>query len=166
MSVNDGLGNLNDGAYRSGVAARLAGIPVETLRVWERRYGVVGPRLSPRGQRLYSSVEIRRLALIKQLVDMGHPIGAIAALPTDALNEMNANARTLAGPSGLADDDTLREARANHAVTTLPDAQSLDRYARKPCRDTATVRAGAHISRTVLNAHFCLRVLKNTIICY
>lgn len=25
-------------AYRSGVAARLAGLSVETLRVWERRY--------------------------------------------------------------------------------------------------------------------------------
>ena len=111
MSIEDSAGNMSAGAYRSGVAARLAGIPVETLRVWERRYRVVGPRLSPRGQRLYSSVEIRRLALIKQLVDMGHPIGAIAALPTDALNAMHANARTLAGPSGLADDNTLRKTR-------------------------------------------------------
>ncbi len=111
MSVKESSGDLSAGAYRSGVAARLAGIPVETLRVWERRYGVIGPRLSPRGQRLYSSVEIRRLALIKQLVDMGHPIGAIAVLPTDALNAMHANARTLAGPSGLAHDDELRETR-------------------------------------------------------
>ena len=31
--------------YRSGMAARLAGIPVETLRVWERRYAVVARRL-------------------------------------------------------------------------------------------------------------------------
>lgn len=71
--------------FRSGAAARLAGIPVETLRVWERRYGVVGPRLSPRGQRLYSAAEIRRLCLIKQLVDAGNSIGAIAALPLEAL---------------------------------------------------------------------------------
>jgi len=111
MSIKDSSGNLSAGAYRSGVAARLAGIPVETLRVWERRYGVVGPRLSPRGQRLYSSAEIRRLALIKQLVDMGHPIGAIAALPMDALSAMHATARTLPGPGGLADEDTLRETR-------------------------------------------------------
>jgi len=111
MSIEDSSGNSSAGAYRSGAAARLAGMPVETLRVWERRYGVVGPRLSARGQRLYSSAEIRRLALIKQLVDMGHPIGAIAALPTDALNAMHANARTLAGLSGLSDDDTLGEAR-------------------------------------------------------
>lgn len=71
--------------FRSGAAARLAGIPVETLRVWERRYTVVGPRLSPRGQRLYSVADIRRLSLIKQLVDAGNSIGAIAALPREAL---------------------------------------------------------------------------------
>lgn len=111
MNNEDSSGKFGAGAFRSGVAARLAGIPVETLRVWERRYRVVGPRLSPRGQRLYSSVEIRRLTLIKQLVDMGHPIGAIATLPTDALNAMQASERTLAGPSGLSDDETLRETR-------------------------------------------------------
>ncbi len=83
------------GTYRSGIAARLAGIPVETLRVWERRYGVVGPRLSPRGQRLYSATQIQRLALIKELVDAGHPIGVVAALTTDALNAARAMARTL-----------------------------------------------------------------------
>jgi hypothetical protein len=71
--------------FRSGAAARMAGIPVETLRVWERRYTVVGPRLSARGQRLYSVADVRRLSLIKQLVDAGNSIGAIAALPLEAL---------------------------------------------------------------------------------
>jgi DNA-binding transcriptional MerR regulator len=74
--------------YRSGTAARLAGIPVETLRVWERRYGVVGPGVSPRGHRLYSAEDVSRLALIKQLVDLGTPIGSIATLPLASLREM------------------------------------------------------------------------------
>ena len=91
---------LEAATYRSGVAARLAGVPVETLRVWEHRYGVVGPRLSPRGQRLYSAEEVKRLALIKQLVDAGHPIGAIATLATDALTAMRAIEKTLATPAG------------------------------------------------------------------
>lgn len=85
-------------SYRSGIAARLAGVPVETLRVWERRYGVIGPRLSARGQRLYSALEIKRLALVKNLVDVGHSIGSIAALPTDVLMAMRANASALAPP--------------------------------------------------------------------
>jgi DNA-binding transcriptional MerR regulator len=85
-------------AYRSGSAARLAGIPVETLRVWERRYKVVGPRLSPGGQRLYSSAEVKRLTLIRQLVDMGHPISAVAALEDAALAAMRSESRSLEKP--------------------------------------------------------------------
>ncbi|MFO1303210.1 MAG: MerR family transcriptional regulator [Burkholderiales bacterium] len=75
-------------AYRTGAAARLAGMPVETLRVWERRYGVIGPRQSPRGHRLYSAEDVSRLALVRQLVELGNPIGDIAGLPTAALRQM------------------------------------------------------------------------------
>ena len=110
--THENMGSTPDAAtYRSGIAGRLAGVPVETLRVWERRYGVVGPRVSPRGQRLYSSVEIRRLALIKQMVDAGHRIGAIAALPTDALIAMRAAASTLAAPPSGNGNDASRELR-------------------------------------------------------
>lgn len=72
-------------SYRSGVAARLAGLPVETLRVWERRYGLSDTHRSEHGQRLYTPDQVRRLGLLKQLVDQGNPIGSIAGLPVDQL---------------------------------------------------------------------------------
>jgi DNA-binding transcriptional MerR regulator len=75
-------------SYRSGAAARLTGIPVETLRVWERRYNVVGPRQSAKGQRLYSPTDVTRLSVIKRLVDSGHAIGSIAALDLEQLRTM------------------------------------------------------------------------------
>ncbi len=75
-------------AYRSGAAAKLTGIPVETLRVWERRYQVVGPHQSEKGQRLYSPAEVTRLKVVKQLVDAGYAIGSIAALNLEQLREM------------------------------------------------------------------------------
>ncbi|SDG77886.1 MULTISPECIES: MerR family transcriptional regulator [unclassified Duganella] len=71
--------------YRSGVAARLAGLPVETLRVWERRYGVSEADRSPHGQRLYSAEQVHRLGLIKRVVDQGHAIGTVARLDVDEL---------------------------------------------------------------------------------
>lgn len=74
--------------YRSGAVARLTGIPVQTLRVWERRYKIVGPRQSASGQRLYAPAEVARLAVIKQLVDSGHAIGSIAMLGLDQLRAM------------------------------------------------------------------------------
>ncbi len=78
--------------YRSGTAARLAGIPVATLRMWERRYRVVGPQTSARGHRRYAAEDVSRLALIKSLVDLGHPIGTVASLPEETLREMRAAA--------------------------------------------------------------------------
>jgi DNA-binding transcriptional MerR regulator len=74
--------------YRSGAAARLAGLSVETLRVWERRYGLSDTSRSPHGQRLYSAAQVRRLGLLKQLVDQGHPIGALAGLRIEQLQEL------------------------------------------------------------------------------
>jgi DNA-binding transcriptional MerR regulator len=74
--------------HRTGVAARLAGLPVETLRVWERRYALSETERSAHGQRLYSTEQVRRLGLLKQLVDQGHPIGVLAGLPMRQLEEM------------------------------------------------------------------------------
>jgi DNA-binding transcriptional MerR regulator len=79
------------GMHRTGVAARLAGLPVETLRVWERRYALSDTERSTHGQRLYSAEQVRRLGLLKQLVDQGHPIGVLAGLPMRQLEEMTAS---------------------------------------------------------------------------
>lgn len=74
--------------YRTGAAARLAGLPVETLRVWERRYSLSDAQRSERGQRLYSAEQVARLGLLKQLVDQGHAIGVLAGLGRDQLQSM------------------------------------------------------------------------------
>ncbi len=81
-------GSTGELTYRSGAAARLAGLSVETLRVWERRYGLSDTRRSEHGQRLYSADQVRRLGLLKQLVDQGHPIGQVARLAEDRLREL------------------------------------------------------------------------------
>ena len=75
---------------RSGTAARLSGVPVATLRVWERRYGVVAAPKTATGQRLYSGHDVQRLRLIKQLTERGHAIGTIAALALPALEALAA----------------------------------------------------------------------------
>jgi DNA-binding transcriptional MerR regulator len=74
--------------YRSGVAARLAGLSVETLRVWERRYNLSDTTRSAHGQRLYTHEQVRHLGLLKQLVDQGHAIGVLAGLSIEQLNDL------------------------------------------------------------------------------
>lgn len=74
--------------HRSGAVARMLRMPVATLRVWERRYGVTQPMLSASGQRLYSADDVRRLALLKQLTDLGHAIGSLARLDMKRLQQV------------------------------------------------------------------------------
>lgn len=76
--------------HRSGAVARMLRMPVATLRVWERRYGLTQPHLSPSGQRLYADDDVRRLALIKQLTDLGHAIGTLAPLDMPQLQRVAA----------------------------------------------------------------------------
>lgn len=76
-----------EAAYRIGAVSRLTGIPAETLRVWERRYGVVKPGRAEGRFRLYTRDDLGRLALIKQLVDTGNAIGSVANLSLEQLQE-------------------------------------------------------------------------------
>lgn len=95
MKKNELSNQGTEPTYRSGTAARLAGIPVDTLRMWERRYQVVGPQVSAHGHRRYAAEDVDRLALIKALVDLGHSIGTIAHLSAAKLHEMRAGPVTL-----------------------------------------------------------------------
>lgn len=100
--------------YRSGAVARMVRIPVATLRIWERRYQVVGPALTPSGHRLYSGADVERLLLIKQLVDQGHAIGSLARLPVAGLLEIADARAALAAPA-----DTRAPVRARAALIGL-----------------------------------------------
>ncbi len=74
---------------RIGAVSRLTRIPVDTLRAWERRYGVVAPNREMSAVRLYDQDDVARLASIKRLVDSGHAIGSVANLSRDELHAMS-----------------------------------------------------------------------------
>lgn len=70
------------------VVVRRTGLNASVLRAWERRYGAVEPGRSEGGQRLYSEVDIRKLALLRELVDQGHAIGQVAGLSEAELRRL------------------------------------------------------------------------------
>ena len=80
----------HESSYRIGAVARLTGVNVDTLRIWERRYQVVTPQRSEGGSRLYCEADIERLVLIKRLVDAGHAIGTVAGLTHEQLKARGA----------------------------------------------------------------------------
>ncbi len=75
----------SEARYRIGAVCRMTGISQHVLRVWEKRYAVVEPLRSDNHRRLYSDTDVRRLGLLKALVDRGHAIGSIAELDDAAL---------------------------------------------------------------------------------
>ena len=54
------------GVYMISVAAELAGMHPQTLRIYENR-GLITPRRSPKNTRLYSEEDVQRLRRIQQL---------------------------------------------------------------------------------------------------
>jgi DNA-binding transcriptional MerR regulator/methylmalonyl-CoA mutase cobalamin-binding subunit len=56
--------------YTIKQAATRSGLSVPTVRVWERRYGVVHPQRTPSGYRLYDEDAINRLVAMRYLVDV------------------------------------------------------------------------------------------------
>lgn len=74
-------------------ASEATGLGVETLRAWERRYGIVVPARDGSGRRIYSASDIVRLRRLREATDRGHPIGRLAGLRDDELE-------TLLGESG------------------------------------------------------------------
>lgn len=73
---------------------RLTGVNPVTLRAWERRYGLLRPRRTPKGHRLYSGRDIERVRRIVRLIDRGIPVGQIREV--------------LDGPSGARRGDPVR----------------------------------------------------------
>jgi MerR family transcriptional regulator, light-induced transcriptional regulator len=77
-----------DARYQIGAVARVTGLSTHTLRVWERRYGVVTPARTPGGSRVYSDADVNKLRLLKRLTGEGHSIGRIAHLSINELRDM------------------------------------------------------------------------------
>lgn len=65
--------------YGIGTVARLTGLKSDTLRVWERRYGLGASYKSPTGRRQYTQSDLDHLQLVSALVKQGVRIGEIAS---------------------------------------------------------------------------------------
>ena len=83
--------------YAISVAARMASMEIQNLRVYER-HGLVSPARTPGGTRLYSAEDVTRLIRIGELLDEGLNLAGIARVlnleaSVDRLRETNAQLR-------------------------------------------------------------------------
>ena len=83
--------------YAISVAARMASMEIQNLRVYER-HGLVSPARTPGGTRLYSAEDVTRLIRIGELLGEGLNLAGIARVlnledSVDRLRATNARLR-------------------------------------------------------------------------
>jgi len=55
----------------------LTGVNPNTLRAWERRYGLLSPERTPSGYRMYTQADVDRLRMVQDLLNRGVPAGQV-----------------------------------------------------------------------------------------
>ncbi len=60
-----------DKLFHIGELSRRAGVPVESLRAWERRYGLLAPSRTPGGFRLYGEDDVARVLAMRAHLGTG-----------------------------------------------------------------------------------------------
>ena len=73
------MSDLDRGVYVISVAAELAGVHPQTLRIYERR-GLLDPARTLGGSRRYSQRDIERLRRIHELVEAGLNLAGVKAV--------------------------------------------------------------------------------------
>lgn len=69
-----------EGFYQISDLARLSGIKAHTIRIWEKRYGLIVPFRTDTNIRYYDDAQLKRLLNVASLVDHGHKISHVAAM--------------------------------------------------------------------------------------
>ncbi|MGA0068107.1 MAG: MerR family transcriptional regulator [Miltoncostaeaceae bacterium] len=118
-----------------GSLARRTGVPVDTLRAWERRYGVLQPQRTDGGQRRYGDRDVERVLWLAARVTEGQRISdAVAAL--NALEREDAEADASGGPTAALStrlvlaarqgDGSRLELELDRTFAALPLVQAME----------------------------------------
>jgi MerR family transcriptional regulator, light-induced transcriptional regulator len=127
--------------HRIHRVAKLTGLSKDVVRVWERRYGLVKPVRSANRYREYTDEDVALLRFLKEELDRGQTIGALAVEGRDSLlQRMRVNVtpdrHTLTPHQHLLDelvtlldplDKTGFEQKLNGAVAVIPFEESVQR---------------------------------------
>ena len=113
---------------RIGELSRRVGVPVESLRAWERRYGLLAPSRTPGGFRLYGEEDVARVLAMR-----AHLGGGLSAAEAARLALAEEVAETAAAPIPITDAkeleaalDRFDETAAQRAIDRLLATLTLD----------------------------------------
>lgn len=116
---------LNEGVYVISVAAELAGVHPQTLRIYERR-GLVDPARTSGGSRRYSEADIELLQRIQELTNDGLNLSGVQRVLE--LEEQLAELRSELEATRRAAAEAVAETHRHYRRDLVPISQSLVRY--------------------------------------
>ncbi len=79
------------GLLTIGALSTATGIPIDTIRTWERRYGYPVPERKPSGHRVYSLSTVPRLRRVAQAIARGHRAAEVLPASESALEVLLAS---------------------------------------------------------------------------
>src|SRR5450759_4336150 len=102
------------GLYMISVAAELAGVHPQTLRIYERKC-LIRPKRSAGNTRLYSDADIERLRFIQKLTDEGVHLAGTARI-MELMGDLDRARRDAEEARGAAEAAELRLAEEAEAI--------------------------------------------------
>jgi MerR family transcriptional regulator, light-induced transcriptional regulator len=118
------------GHYSIKDLEKLSGVKAHTIRIWEKRYGIINPERSDTNIRTYSDDELKRLLNVSILNNHGIKISKIAKLKPEAVNEHLTR---------IVETDSKYETQVDSLVVSMVD---LDRRKFEKILANCTLRMG------------------------
>lgn len=66
---------------------RISGVKAHTIRIWEKRYGIVEPKRTESNIRLYCDTDVKKLMNVSILLHHGYKISRLAGLDCDEISK-------------------------------------------------------------------------------
>jgi DNA-binding transcriptional MerR regulator/methylmalonyl-CoA mutase cobalamin-binding subunit len=89
--------------YTIKYVALKTGLKPYLIRSWESRYQAICPQRSDSNRRCFTDRDVKRLRLLKQAVDEGHPISTVAKMSSDELGHLLERGAALVNDDGPID---------------------------------------------------------------
>jgi MerR family transcriptional regulator, light-induced transcriptional regulator len=155
---------MDDELLRIGELSRRAGVSPELLRAWERRYGLLDPRRSAGGLRLYSAADLERVRRMRRHLDDGVAAAEAAALAlSDGASEPRAGRS--AGAELTAALLAFDEARAQAALDRLLADVTIDTVVTEVLSSLRELGDGwARGSVSIAQEHFASGVIRGRLL--
>ena len=113
------------GKLSIGSLAKATGVPVETLRTWEQRYGFPVAERKPSGHRVYALSTVTRLRRIADAIARGHRAGAVVGATEAELSRLLSATASPAAAGALPANPTQASVEDLLAAVSAFDADRL-----------------------------------------